>query len=411
MRATWWLLRAHVEARLVAAGTPALREERARELQELETMGEAFSLAAVPSRTGRERWLFGWAIAASLLALGLGLWLLGRDGAPRALAEGAGGAGDGSGGYAVEGAGAAGSGEGDAEVIPREERARVVVDAGVEDARIEIADAASGELVAEGTADGGTYWLAPGSYALRVGHPDCADDWQQVLAAEAGSDHALAPEICGETGWLVVQANVEGARVVVDGRPVGETGPERRPVPAGEREVRVEAPPGYEAWEGIVDLEPRRSLTLRPRLLASAEPERTAPSESAPAPSPVEAAAAAPPPRGPDAAPRESARAGGLEDEEDPDLAEGWHHETRQWLLARYDTDRSGAIDRPEELDAIPCDYWKGIERSYDASRLGLPLLRMYGFDGDGWKRGALGIGSSVRDLAFRRMRDCGLRY
>ena len=93
------------------------------------------------------------------------------------------------------------------------------------------------------------------------------------------------------------------------------------------------------------------------------------------------------------------------------ELARGWHHDTRQWVLARFDTDRSGAIDRAEELGAIPCDYWKGIERSYDTSRLGIPLARIYGFDGEGWKPGSLGVDSEIRDLAFRRLRDCGLRY
>jgi hypothetical protein len=100
-----------------------------------------------------------------------------------------------------------------------------------------------------------------------------------------------------------------------------------------------------------------------------------------------------------------------IDAEQNPELVAGWHHDTRHWLLARYDTDRSGRIDTAAELDAISCDYWKGIERSYDASRLGLPLTRMYGFDGNGWKPDSLGIGSAIRDLAFQRLRRCGLRY
>jgi len=42
---------------------------------------------------------------------------------------------------------------------------------------------------------------------------------------------------------------------------------------------------------------------------------------------------------------------------------------------------------------------------------LGVAMTRMYGFDGAGWKKDALGISSEIRDLAFARMRECGLRY
>ena len=73
--------------------------------------------------------------------------------------------------------------------------------------------------------------------------------------------------------------------------------------------------------------------------------------------------------------------------------------------------DRSGSIDTAEELQSIPCDYWVSIERSYDVGRLGVPMIRFYSFDGNGWKAGNLGVGSEIRDLAFRRMKECGLRY
>ena len=98
--------------------------------------------------------------------------------------------------------------------------------------------------------------------------------------------------------------------------------------------------------------------------------------------------------------------------ENEADLRElsGWHQEAKQWLLARYDEDRSGEIDSRGELEEVPCQEWLGLEQSHDASGLGLSLTRFYGFDGDGWKDDALGIDSSVRDIAYKRMRECGLR-
>ena len=274
----------------------------------------------------------------------------------------------------------------------------MIADASLDGAVLEVAEADTAALIASGPADERPYWLEAGMYTLRVWHPDCDRDWQQELTAVVGASHEVAPELCQDTSWLVVESNVEAAQVEVDGEVVGGSGAARHAVAPGERQVRVVSP-GFTDWEGIVELEGGRALKLQPRL------NRATSKKSA------ETAASSPPPPPPAAAGGRPAGGGGPQGEEDPELAQGWHHETRQWLLARYDLDGSGRLDSVEELDEVSCEYWQGIERSYDTSRLGLSLTRAYGFDGEGWKDGRLGVAGSVRDLAFQRMRECGLRY
>jgi len=380
-RAAWWTLRAHVEARLLETSAPAPRASRERELRDLDVMWSELGLGSPGRATHPARGRLVWAAVAALFGLALGVGLLGRDAGPRVLLE--------TPGASEQDAGGAGG-----EAVQLEERAMLVANAKVAGAEIEIEDTGDGAVVASGPADDSSYWLVPGRYALRVRHADCGASWEHELEASAGGEYRLAPELCGDTAWLVVQANVDAASVEVEGRALGATGSARHALEPGERAVRV-VKAGFQDWEGIVEVEPGREVKLKPRLVrATADPPVPV------APSPVVAAAAA-----------EHVAGDAIDREPDPERVAGWHHETRHWLLARYDRDRSGRIDTAAELEAIPCDYWQGIERSYDASRLGLSLTRVYGFDGDGWKPDSLGIGSAIRDLAFERMRACGLRY
>ena len=63
-------------------------------------------------------------------------------------------------------------------------------------------------------------------------------------------------------------------------------------------------------------------------------------------------------------------------------------------------------------------DYYEfGLFRGYTflqafkaCTELGLQETRFYGFDGNGYKEGALGISPSIRDLAYEQMQECGLR-
>jgi hypothetical protein len=88
----------------------------------------------------------------------------------------------------------------------------------------------------------------------------------------------------------------------------------------------------------------------------------------------------------------------------------GWHEQARQWLLARYDEDRSSKLDSRSEIEGVPCDEWLSLEQSHDASGLGLSLIRFYGFNGERWKEGALGVDDGYREIAYQRMKACGLR-
>jgi len=389
-RAAWWALRAHVDARALSARTPEEHELRDRELRELNEIWSQLGIDAQGAIAQRNR-RWGQAAAAVLgLAVALGGIALWRtpDTGPWVEASG----------------GAVAGGGGEENTVSEEDRARLVARSEIADAQLDVRDATTGESVVAGPADDTAYWLAPGDYRLRVSHPDCEQSWEQEFSARAGEEYAPLPELCGETAWLVVEANVDGAQVIVDDREVGASGPARHPVEPGERGVRVERE-GFDPWEGIAELTAGSALTLRPKLEESAVP---VPADEAPAASASPSPPPPPPSQSGSGAPQERDS-----EQEAADAASmaGWHHETRQWILARYDHDLSGSVDSASEVEAVSCDYWRSIERSYDASGLGVPLLRLYGFDGSGWKAESLGVSSSVRDLAFRRLRDCGLRY
>jgi hypothetical protein len=400
IRSAYRALRAHVEARSKASDQETFREERRNELRDLERALR--SLGSIPTPPGFiessprsqarklvPRWVLGWAIAATILTFAAWItYLSTREGVfgPAVLVAGSGDGGEGSGGFAIDGEGEEGDREGGSgDVASAGERAKLVAKSPVGGATLEVwTRGEAAELVAEGAADETVYWLTPGEYALRVAHEDCEGAWERDLEARGGEEHTFEPEPCEDVGWVVVQSNVAEDELTIDGERVGATGAEQHPLSAGEHEVRV-AKPGYQAWEGIVDVQPGRVLGLRPRLESVAKAAQT--------PRPQSPAVAADAPRN-----------------RDPALDESWHEQARQWLLSRYDLDRSGALDSKEELESVPCDFWLGLEASHSQSRLGLTLTRFYGFDGKGWRSGALGAADEIRDLAYERMTHCGLR-
>ncbi|MCZ6462849.1 MAG: PEGA domain-containing protein, partial [Proteobacteria bacterium] len=246
IRSAYWALRDHVEAR-AAASSAEDRPAREAELYALDALLAAASGAPSAPDARRRRviprpWLAGWALLATAATVALGLALLrapGGAGAPPVLVDGA-------------GAGSSGTGEAFAAEI---ERASLVARANMDGAGLEIATALDGDTVAAGPADDTTYAVAPGDYELRVSHPDCPDEWRRHLAVVAGEHHELSPQVCADTGFLVVRSNVEGDQLSIDGERLGGTGSDRHALRAGEHQVLVEKR-GYAPWRGAVEIPP-----------------------------------------------------------------------------------------------------------------------------------------------------------
>lgn len=322
---------------------------------------------------------------------------------PAVLVGGAGSGGSGTGGFALEGTDAedfSGNAEGaSGEALSAGARGQLVAKSRIEGAGLLISrQGAAGEpteVVAEGAADETVYWLSPGDYALAVTHPECPDGWERKVYVAAGESYAFAPDVCRSTGWVVVRSDQQEDTVSIDGRKLGPSTDRQHALPVGEHEVRVEKE-GYETWEGVVAVAPGQVVGLRPRLARAQPKQAQEVARRAARQSPPKTPVAAPPPR----------------DERDEEglARRGWHEEAKQWLLARYDEDRSGLLDAPSEVEEVPCEQWLGLEQSFDAGGLKLGLTDLYGFNGNRWKEGSLGVDGSVRDIAYKRMRECGLR-
>jgi hypothetical protein len=90
-----------------------------------------------------------------------------------------------------------------------------------------------------------------------------------------------------------------------------------------------------------------------------------------------------------------------------------WDASVRAILLQVFDTDASGAIDRSEELEAIPCDVWQQMDADVRRAGTYSGLLAPYGLDGSGdtvWVGQALGFGDSVKGAVGGRAKACGLK-
>jgi hypothetical protein len=398
-------LRAHIEHRLQASRDEGFREARRRELEALDAATLACpgidpGLVAAPApasrRTRVSRWLVAWAALATAAAIVLLILrfatLTGPGGAP---------------GSAAQEADAAGA-------------ARLVVSADPPSARLTVTTGEDARVVASSAADGQAIALPPGAYALAVSHPDCPDDWSQAATLEAGETRTYAPTICHGEGRLVVRSNVSEDRVRIDGVDVGSTGATPRALRTGAHEVRVEKQ-GFEPWVGEVRIEPGGEITLNAELVASGNGKKKPPAPAAPPSPPVAAAAPgrkqapAPdetPPEGPDVA-------GGLIDptrggrpmpaRTGKGGSKSWHDAIKADLISQFDRNGSGSLDTPAEVDAISCETWRNIEKSYETGGLAVAMTHLYGFDGSEAPANTLGVALSVRDHAYERMKACGL--
>ncbi len=381
IRGAYWALRARLEERAEASRSEVFQAARREELRDLEGVlrvlfGEASSLTPRAGGARTQRWLWGWAVGSTLLALSLSWMQWSRQPAAPIRGE-----------NSVIPETAPGS---EAGLDGEEERGWLTARANLSGAQIEITAQEDDRPVAAGPADGSRYSLPVGDYTLRVEHPDCPDSWRNEISLGAGEELDLEPRTCESVGLLVVRSNVSGDRLAIDGQEAGATGPEAHVLAPGEHRVRVEKK-GYTPWEGLVDLQPAQRLVLRAALTPNGSPERASGAPENPvAAAPIDMAA--------------------LRDARLGPGVRGWHDTVKRWLLARYDGNLNGRIDTREEVASIPCTEWRSLEQSLDSSGLALPLTRLYGFDGSAWVENALGFDASMRGHAYARMKECGLR-
>jgi len=419
LEGAYWRLRAHIEARAEHAEDPAFIEARRAELRSLSVaMGRSEpatnsvpDAAANATTTARAsfatpRWLLALCGFAILiwLALALFLWLQ-RSAAPLAESQ------------------------------PHD--AVLGVRARPEGAELVITHAEQAFVVVSGNADGQPHRLEPAHYLMRVSRPDCPDEWTLGVDLRAGDEREFAPRICQGEGQLVIRSNVSQDRVKLDGLDVGSSGEISHRLGVGDHLVEVEKA-GFERWSGTVRVAPDESLTLHAELVEKDAGRRAAGGASAPpAPSPTEAEAAPSAPAGQAGAParppppmagapagsdgadaRPGATGGSVprQGSGPPRVRSGrggsksWHDGVRQRLLADHDSNRSGGLDTPDEIRAIPCNEWLDIEKSYETGGLAVPMTHLYGFDGSEAPANTLGVTYNMRGYAYDRMKQCGLQ-
>jgi hypothetical protein len=312
----------------------------------------------------------------------------------------------------------------DESVTFAEANAQLILDGRLPRATLRVLDADREELMIKVPAEGAHVELAEGRYVIEVSREDCPDEWTRSIYFEAGSIHRFEPLICQGEGRLTVRSNVSRDRLIIDGFDVGPTGEKSHALGVGDHEIQVEKT-GYQPFLGMVRIRPEEELELRAELVAgSAEPPIGRPMPVAKvAPSQAPSTSVRPEPfdvssleQGfkPKATDFGLTARDLLPDEFDSRNSTGggstaWHDRVSAELIARYDRDDSGLIDRLEESEAISCAVWLEIERDFDGGGLGLPMVRYYGFDGSEWHPKALGFARSHRSAVFEKMKECGL--
>lgn len=307
---------------------------------------------------------------------------------------------------------------------PPPKPARLILVGELPGATLRIFDADRERLFVKTPAEGGAQVeLREGRYALEVSREDCPDPWTRSVWFEAGATLRFEPFLCTGQGTLQIATDVEGARLQIDGFDLGEPDARAHSLSVGDHEVRITRQ-GYRPFEAQVRIRPDETIELRADL-APEDGRRT----RGPRPLPFATGAGGlPPPVLPKPEPFDL---GDLREAIVPkelaapdtrllarhglqDLPIGgstaWHDRVSAELIARFDLDGSGRIDRLEESEAIGCPLWREIERDFDRGGLGLSMARYFGFDGSEWHPGALGFARGHRSAAYAKMRECGLQ-
>ncbi|MBW2425125.1 MAG: PEGA domain-containing protein, partial [Deltaproteobacteria bacterium] len=310
---------------------------------------------------------------------------------------------------------------------------RLIVESRPKGSELRVRPPEGEELLLKVPAEGVRLELKAGLYRLEVAREDCPDRWEEAVELRAGETRRFEPEICRGEGRLIVRSNVSEDRLRIDGYDLGATGPEPLLLGVGDHDVRVEKQ-GYRPFEGRIRVEPDARLELRAELVALDPGASGASAGARPLPVARQAPSRPPPVQGIEP-PKVHATPPDFEGDLDLDLgrlpnplpsrlmraedARGtrlrggtttWHDAISRQMLARFDTDGSGSIDRVEESEAISCELWQEVERDFDEGGLGLSLAHNYGFDGSEWIEGALGFSRTIRSAVYDKMKECGLR-
>jgi len=132
-------------------------------------------------------------------------------------------------------------------------------------ARLEVSSEPAGAAVAlDGEPAGSTplagLTLAPGRHRVVVTRPGFREHVVE-LELSPGEGTKLTAELERQAGRLELSSAPEGARVIVDGRPVGATPVEGLELPAGEHLLQVEAML-HAGWRRHVEVRDRETVTL-----------------------------------------------------------------------------------------------------------------------------------------------------
>ena len=302
----------------------------------------------------------------------------------------------------------------------------LILEGALDGATLRVLDADRKELFLKTSANEAHVEVPPGRVTLEVSREDCPDQWTQSVYFEEGSTHRFEPELCLGTGRLTVRSNVSADRLRIDGLDAGTTHDRAHELQVGDHEIRVNKS-GYQPFVGTVRIRPDEDLEIRAELIAVGA---GGPAQGRPMPVTKHAPTKTP-------SSLTDSRSFDLSELRDPivnpslDLgadalpplhdrpryytaaAAGstrWHDRVSADMIARYDLDASGQIDRLEESEAISCRVWRELERDFDGGGLGLSMVHYFGFDGSEWHPKALGFARAHRSAAFAKMKECGLQ-
>lgn len=91
----------------------------------------------------------------------------------------------------------------------------------------------------------------------------------------------------------------------------------------------------------------------------------------------------------------------------EPPAQSAWDDKAKLILLANYDLDGSGELDKNPEIDSIPCGTWKALDDAVNAG-WGYGIRIIYGFEPDKiWVGGAIGFSERIRSYADGKLASC----